>query len=40
MEENNIIMNPWMENGRSNKYKYESHSRLKITTRWPMVRRC
>jgi hypothetical protein len=26
-----------MENGRSNGYKYKSHSRLRITTRFPMM---
>jgi hypothetical protein len=30
METNNMIVNLWMENGRSNKYKQESHSRLRL----------
>jgi hypothetical protein len=37
METNNITMNLWMKNERSNEYKYESHTKLRITTRCPMV---
>jgi hypothetical protein len=35
--DNNIIMNLWMENGILNLYRYESHSRLRITKICPMI---